>query len=589
MPTPSRISACLTTFGVIAFSTAVEPVCSSTSRSRICSRPEGSFRKYDLPSAIRRHLLQKRAIHVLPQPDRGDGDVVGQRFLGERHAVAFFGNAVGQQHDVLVDRRLRQDALVRLGERRRDLRAAIRRDAGDQPLDGGAIFRLADGHRPLERVVEDQHAHRIDGPQILHHADRRQARQFDLAAFHGRRFVDDQHHRRAFGRARRRELRGQACAPARPPACPSCRRRRCARRRSRPGRRPSSRSLRAPPCAPAGIDSMSQLLMTTSWKSSSLSRHAAGRLLHFELVGFAASQQMCSSLAAGSCETSSTRGLRSVTASSKRASPRSPAEILPASAIAPTVVDAGLQPQMIHARLPGPRRWSRSSCLPRSSPRGACAARGASTVDIDGEALAAEHLPRNGDAIPAAVRAWDVRPAPRYRSECRAAAPARWRAPRCPDSHCRRRSAAGAAPCRRAAPPRRRGWPLPDRCRARPRPRCGAVASRPWTFSSSAVSARAARERHDARPVPAARALHLARQSPIRRARSSGDTLAEVSASIATATLVWYTISRGPLSASTMQTNAAALSTERQPPRRYRATPTPPSPAAARASSSTQG
>ena len=83
----------------------------------------------------RRHLLQERAIHVLPQPDRRNRDVVGQRLARQRHAVAFFGNAVGQQHDVLVDRGLRQNLLVRLGERRRDLRAAVGRDAGDQPLD----------------------------------------------------------------------------------------------------------------------------------------------------------------------------------------------------------------------------------------------------------------------------------------------------------------------------------------------------------------------------------------------------------------------------------------------------------------------
>src|SRR5438270_11207954 len=49
MPTPERISACLTTTGATGFSTAVDPVCSITSLSRICSRPEGSFRKCDLP------------------------------------------------------------------------------------------------------------------------------------------------------------------------------------------------------------------------------------------------------------------------------------------------------------------------------------------------------------------------------------------------------------------------------------------------------------------------------------------------------------------------------------------------------------
>ena len=43
-------------------------------------------------------------------------------------------------------------------------------------------------------------------------------------------------------------------------------------------------------------------------------------------------------------------------------------------------------------------------------------------------------------------------------------------------------------------------------------------------------------------------------------ARSSAERLADVSASTATATLVWYTTTRGPLNASTMQTNAPALS-----------------------------
>ena len=191
------------------FSTAVLPVCSSTSRSRICSRPGGVVQ--EIRFALRRggHLFQKRAVDVLAQPDRGDGHVVGQGFARQRHAVALFGDAVGEQHDVLVDGGLRQDLLVGFGERGSDLRAAIGRDAGDQPLDGGAVVGPADRHGPLERVVEDQHAHGVDGPQILHHADGRQARQLDLAAFHGRRFVDDQHDGRALGRARRRQLGGQ--------------------------------------------------------------------------------------------------------------------------------------------------------------------------------------------------------------------------------------------------------------------------------------------------------------------------------------------------------------------------------------------
>ena len=51
MPTPARISACFTTTGATGFSTAVDPVCSMTSFSRICSSPAGSFRKCDLPLA----------------------------------------------------------------------------------------------------------------------------------------------------------------------------------------------------------------------------------------------------------------------------------------------------------------------------------------------------------------------------------------------------------------------------------------------------------------------------------------------------------------------------------------------------------
>src|ERR1019366_2606488 len=64
------------------------------------------------------------------------------------------------------------------------------------------------------------------------------------------------------------------------------------------------------------------------------------------------------------------------------------------------------------------------------------------------------------------------------------------------------------------------------------------------------------RRRVQCRPAPRSTWLAMADS----RARSSGDTLADVSASTATATLVWYTTIRGPLSASTMQTNAAVLS-----------------------------
>ena len=40
------------TAGLNVFSTAVEPVCSITSFKRICSSPDGSFKKYDLPPAV---------------------------------------------------------------------------------------------------------------------------------------------------------------------------------------------------------------------------------------------------------------------------------------------------------------------------------------------------------------------------------------------------------------------------------------------------------------------------------------------------------------------------------------------------------
>ena len=71
------------------------------------------------------------------------------------------------------------------------------------------VFGSANGHGPLERIVENQHADLIDGAQILHHADRGQPRQLDLLAFHRRGLVDDQHHGGAFGRSRRSELGGQ--------------------------------------------------------------------------------------------------------------------------------------------------------------------------------------------------------------------------------------------------------------------------------------------------------------------------------------------------------------------------------------------
>ena len=49
--TPSRISAFFTICARMVRSTAVEPVCSRTSRSRICSSPDGLAQKIDWPWA----------------------------------------------------------------------------------------------------------------------------------------------------------------------------------------------------------------------------------------------------------------------------------------------------------------------------------------------------------------------------------------------------------------------------------------------------------------------------------------------------------------------------------------------------------
>ena len=77
----------------------------------------------------------------------------------------------------------------------------------------------------------------------------------------------------------------------------------------------------------------------------------------------AARAEMCSSLAAGSCETSRTRGLRSVTESSKRASPRPSARDLAGQSHGADRIDQRLQAHMIHAGSRVPPRCCRSSCL----------------------------------------------------------------------------------------------------------------------------------------------------------------------------------------------------------------------------------
>ena len=118
----------------------------------------------------RGHFFEEGAVDVLPEAHCRDGHVIVDGFLGEGHAVALFADAVGEQHDVLVDSRLRQDARVGLGESGRNLGTAIGGDSGNEALDGGAIFRFADGHSPLERVIENEDAHRIDGAEIVHYA-----------------------------------------------------------------------------------------------------------------------------------------------------------------------------------------------------------------------------------------------------------------------------------------------------------------------------------------------------------------------------------------------------------------------------------
>ena len=125
-------------------------------------------------------------------------------------AVALFGDAVGEQHDVLERGVRGQHFAISLRQRGRDLRAAIGGDSGNQTLDEDLVFSAANGHVPLEGVVENQDADLIDGAQIFHYADGGLARQLDFLAFHGRRFVDDEHHGGAFRRPRRSEFGGQS-------------------------------------------------------------------------------------------------------------------------------------------------------------------------------------------------------------------------------------------------------------------------------------------------------------------------------------------------------------------------------------------
>src|ERR1017187_6017926 len=155
---------------------------------------------------------------------------------------------------------------------------------------------------------------------------------------------------------------------------------------------------------------MSQLLIATSWKSSSLDGTPPGACSTSNWLACSA-RMMCCSLAAGSRETSSTRGLRSVTVSSKRASPRPLAATLPASAMAPTVLTlawsrrrfipaaSSTSPELtIHSGRQ--LHFARADGLAFSGQLHAgvrCARR--LHGDIDGEALAAEDLPGGGHAV----------------------------------------------------------------------------------------------------------------------------------------------------------------------------------------------
>ena len=324
---------------------------------------------------------------------------------------------------------------------------------------------------------------------------------------------------------------------------------------------------------------MSQLLITTSWKSSSFGGTPPGACCTSNWLACSA-RMMCSSLAAGSCETSSTRGLRSVTESSKRASPRSWRRDFAGQRDGAHGVDAGLQRAGDSPRRPVPRRWSRS-ILPSavSSTRGVGGARRFHR-DIDGETLAAEYLPGNGDAfqpqsglgtsgerhgIDGQSQLLRLPDGARHAAQILIAVG---------DQQQARHHA------RRAAPPRRRGSRA---SRSVPRPAAsGGVAQMPAVLGLlfQRGGARAAGERHDARPMPAVRRAPLRWRSPIR----APDRPAKR----------WptYPPARPPRpwsgrpscadrsARARCRTKVAGLQPERQAPRRSRATPTRPSPAA---------
>ena len=148
-------------------------------------------------------------VHILAQADGRDRDLQLGGLPRQRNAVAFLRNAVGQQQDVLVDRFGFPDLIEGFVERRRDLSAAVGDDPGNQLLQYIRFAVRTQRDRPLEGVVEDQHADTIDRAEVRDDADGRLPGELHLLALHRRRLVDDENHRGAFGRAGWGQARGE--------------------------------------------------------------------------------------------------------------------------------------------------------------------------------------------------------------------------------------------------------------------------------------------------------------------------------------------------------------------------------------------
>ena len=130
------------------------------------------------------------------------------------------------------------------------------------------------------------------------------------------------------------------------------------------------------------------------------------------------------------------------------------------------------------------------------------------------------------------------------------------RAPRCPGSRFRRRSGPGAAPAPRAARRRRRAARLRGWWRGRRRRPCISI-SRSGLLVGAALRAARAKGITRVQRLPRADSIWAARSEA--RVRSWGVTLAEVSTSIAAATLVSYTVTRGSASAISTAARPAAF------------------------------